>query len=325
VTTPGNTAARRPWVVVAVVMVPVLVVLAVASWLLSNAKSEPEIAGDPPDAVPASDGSLDPAGLVGFYAVSGSEVLADKVVQLRAGGGLRVTDEQTGGGRDACTWMGGWRATASGLMILTVQATSGRCGGDQLDGAWEAFDGVQRWEPSARGVLLTGLDGEFVMTLHPNVGSLLPRDDYQPESTATVLPAGVDPVPLRVLQRARWLPVDRSGQPDPRSTDTANAPVPGFPFRTPPRPARYPYAGFEPGGEWGGSDGCNGLGGKWSYDDQTGEWMASTRGQTEIFCDNVDVSGTIAPARSMGLDATGLLVFYASDGSVTGRFIQQET
>ena len=55
-------------------------------------------------------------------------------------------------------------------------------------------------------------------------------------------------------------------------------------------------------------------------DVQTGEWLAGTLGQTEIGCDNVDVSGMVAPARAVGLDGDEL-VFYAADGAETGRFV----
>lgn len=253
--------------------------------------------------------TTDPAQLVGGWWVSGSELLDDRLLVLVPSGELLVH----GGG--PCELMGRWSATASGLLALQIDAASGSCGGD-LEPAWAFASGIQRFVVSERGLVrLTDAQGSTVVALTSAgaptdwPGELAPDgelvralDQPFPEAPeAAGLPDWVEPVPLDVLTRGRWLPVATVGStrwPD----DTR------------------PHAQFDTDGAWSGADGCNGQGGRWSMDPSTGEWLASNAGQTEIGCNNVDVATMIAAARSVGLDA-GELVLYDAAGTETGRFV----
>ncbi len=86
--------------------------------------------------------------------------------------------------------------------------------------------------------------------------------------------------------------------------------------------ADRPHASFLASGRWRGSDGCNGLGGTWSLDEVTGQWLSSNGGQTEIGCNNVDVATMVAVAVAVGLDGDDL-VFFDDKGVEIGRFVQE--
>ncbi|HVQ89200.1 MAG TPA: META domain-containing protein [Actinomycetes bacterium] len=67
-----------------------------------------------------------------------------------------------------------------------------------------------------------------------------------------------------------------------------------------------------------GSDGCNGVGGGWAGDPETGELLATTGVSTLMGCDNVNVAA-IGGARSVGLD-DDVLVFIDEQGHELMRF-----
>ena len=246
---------------------------------------------------PGPTSGADPEALVGAWRVGGSQVLADKRLYLSPSGRLRAVGS-------GCRLMGGWSATESGLTILSVEAAGGRCG-DDLPDAGGIFDGVQRFTVGGPAVRLTDLIGKPVITLiraDDSVGANPSAAAFTPRPAPAALSSGLQPVSETTLATARWLPVATLDSD--RWSDRER-----------------PHVSFAVGGGWSGSDGCNGLGGRWSMDPTTGEWLSGRGSQTEIGCDNVDVASMVATARTVGSDGDEL-VFLDPDGNETGRFVR---
>lgn len=237
----------------------------------------------------------DPQELVGTWQVMGSPAIDGQEVRLHAGGRVSLRE-------GACVLGGGWSATEAGLMIMSINAATNEC--RDLDGAFEYFLGVQRYDRMDGSVRLSNLSGGTVAVLTAGTPPADPTDRFAPRDPAPDLPVDVQVPSVEVLTAGRWIPVQTIGSvrwPD----DTR------------------PQAEFDSDGTWHGSDGCNGLGDRWSMDDTTGEWLAGIGGQTEIGCDNVDVSTMVGSARAVGIDGDEL-VFYAADGQETGRFTAED-
>jgi hypothetical protein len=77
------------------------------------------------------------------------------------------------------------------------------------------------------------------------------------------------------------------------------------------------YVELRPNGEWTGSDGCNGTGGRWVAG-PAGALLATTGASTLIGCDNVPVGGWLGATRRAGLHAEVLVLLDAS-GAELGR------
>ncbi|MEO8107325.1 MAG: META domain-containing protein [Actinomycetes bacterium] len=281
----------RQWPVVAVLLAAVAlgaVTMAVVT------RSDAPVTGPPA----ASDPATDPQGLVGVWNAEGSQLLADKRLHLRPSGRLRAAGS-------GCRLMGGWSATSAGLAVLSIHAVGGRCGA-QLDASRKVFAGVQRFRVDGTALQLTDFSGVPLLTLTGDTdGGGGSGHQFVPRPGPAPLPAGVLPVSASSLVAGRWLP---------GGTATSN--------RWSDRDR--PHATFAAGGGWSGSDGCNRLGGRWSMESATPEWLSNSLGQTDMGCDNVDVSGILGAARSVGLDGDEL-VFFDTDGNETGRFVRDPT
>jgi heat shock protein HslJ len=83
-----------------------------------------------------------------------------------------------------------------------------------------------------------------------------------------------------------------------------------------------PYVQFSQDGTWHGTDGCNGLSGRWSVD-QDGGFEASSNPSTLIACDNVDLGRQLTQAQSVELDGD-TLVLRDARGNEIGR-LQRST
>lgn len=244
---------------------------------------------------PDSSPDHDPQALVGSWQVMGDPAIDDQEVRMHAGGRVSLRE-------GACVLGGRWSATASGLLIMNVDAATNEC--RDLDDAFEYFQGVQRYDLMTDSVRLDDLSGDTVAVLSGRTPPADPNEMFVTRDTAPALPAGVQVPSLEVLTAGRWIPVETVGSdrwPD----------------------AKRPHAQFAIDGTWHGSDGCNGVAAPWTVDLDTGEWLAGTGFQTEIFCDNVDVSAVVGPARAVGLDGDEL-VFYSTDGEETGRFVRDD-
>jgi len=255
-------------------------------------------AGDWPSATtsgPQSGSEQDPQELVGSWQVMGDAAIDGREVRLHAGGRVSLRE-------GACVLGGSWSATMSGLMIMSISSATNEC--RDLEDAFDYFQGVQRYELLADAVRLDTVSGGTVAVLSGHTPPADPDDLLVPRDPAPELPVGVHAPSVQVLTASRWIPVETVG------SDR-------WPDRT------RPQASFAVSGRWSGYDGCNGLGDRWSMDVETGEWLAGIGAQTEIGCDNVDVSGVVGPARAVGLDGNEL-VFYGSDGVETGRLVADD-
>jgi META domain len=278
--------------------VGVVAVLAVLGYFLHNARSRPE-----PGPVPA-----DPAALVGAWWADRTGVLDDRLLVLLPTGEAQVY------GEGDCTFFGGWSATDAGLASISLNGAGGSCR-KEMDSAYDVSGSISRFWASGDDVRLSNsagtvaflrpaLRGDWPDSARSEVGLVEAlAEPYAGRSGAPALPAGVAVPTTEQLVGVRWLPVETVG-----STR--------WPDRT------RPHAEFDAGGRWSGADGCNGQGGTWSVDAESGQWLASNNGQTEIFCNNVDVASIVAQARAAGLDGEELVLFDA-DGAELGRFVQE--
>lgn len=67
-----------------------------------------------------------------------------------------------------------------------------------------------------------------------------------------------------------------------------------------------PYVQFSQDGTWHGTDGCNGLSGRWSVDPDGG-FEASSGPSTRIGCDNVNLGRWLAETQTVKLDVDVLV------------------
>lgn len=278
----------RRWSVVTAMLVALS--LGVVTAVVVGADDQPA-----PGSPASGSAAADPQQLVGTWTLTGEAGFEDREVRLHAGGRLSLRD----GG---CTLGGGWSATSSGLMIMYIDVASSEC--RDLDPAFVLFEGVQRYELADEAVSLDDLAGARVALLTDPQPPADPSERYVTPQQTRELPDGVRVPSFETLTDGRWIPVTTVGS-DYWPT------------------AKRPHAAFDDVGRWSGSDGCNGLGGRWSMEPTSGQWLASTGGQTEIGCNNVDVSTMIATAQNVGLDGDEL-VFYGSGGSETGRFVSED-
>ncbi len=113
---------------------------------------------------------------------------------------------------------------------------------------------------------------------------------------AAPLPEPLEPATATEL-RGRWIPID-----GPAATEA--------------------QVQFCESGTWGGSDGCNGSGGRWAVEDE-GEFVATSGASTLIGCDNVPVPEWVASARLAGFDGSELVLLDVS-GAELGRLQQAD-
>jgi heat shock protein HslJ len=83
-----------------------------------------------------------------------------------------------------------------------------------------------------------------------------------------------------------------------------------------------PYVQFSQDGTWHGTDGCNGLSGRWNVDPD-GAFEASSGPSTLIGCDNVNLGRWLVQAQAVKLDGD-VLVLRDAKGNETGR-LQRST
>ena len=237
----------------------------------------------------------------------GDSAVVETLLVLLPRGELVVFDD----GR--CEVYGSWAASESGLVTLNVYSWVTGC--DAMARGWsETLGGTSTAAVDDDTATLASSDGTPLVRLSPaddrstwpeSAGSdadLVAALQAPAESWSSVgLSEGVLPPSLEQITAGRWVPLE--------ALDASR----NWPDQ--------PHAMFLEAGAWEGSDGCNGQGGRWALDPATGEWLARTGIQTLMGCNNVDVGGMLAAARSVGLDGEQL-VFYDESGEETGRFVQ---
>ena len=267
---------------------------------------------DPPMPIPAASDAVaeqDPEALVGTWWGEGDPLVDDALVVLMPSGELSIYAS------DSCELMGSWSASKSGLASISIDSWAGGCT-EMSEASYALTTRVARFEALADGVEFSDPAGQASLSLTrasdsadwpPSVdvqGVTAALDEkYVDQHAAGSLPDGMVPPTAEQLGEGRWLPVETA------SSDY-------WPEKD------RPHATFLPEGIWQGSDGCNGQGGNWSMDLETGEWLASSGIQTLMGCRNVDVAGMVAPAVAVGLDGDEL-VFFDDKGAEIGRFVQE--
>jgi heat shock protein HslJ len=267
--------------------------LLVANNLFRGGPSSP-VPGPPGGPPPGASSDADPEALLGVWAVSGTGERGE--VRLRLG--AREFEAVLTCGR----LVGDWKANAAGQFVADVgefQCDSGAPTGPAP--GWLARAAGFRIE--ADGAVLLDASGSVLARLSPRPDSDVPA--VVPDDAAAVaafraasaipapLPDGLTPATAQRLV-GRWLPVK------PRSDNPREA-----------------YLGINADGSWEGSDGCNGLGGRW-IGGPDGLVMATMGVMTLIGCNNDQTAEAFPLARRAGFDGD-VLVLVSAAGSEMAR------
>ncbi|MEU2610489.1 hypothetical protein ABZ570_02700 [Micromonospora sp. NPDC007271] len=270
---------------------------------------EPAGGGQAVETGPAAAGTpqVDPVALIGSWKLAEVDGGEDTVLRLAAD---TSNDLLLFG--PCAVLMGSWRADANGLFLADVPgrtaARDGRgCRSDaQVADAWLRRAVAFRVEGDSP--VLLDSQGMRVARLLPGARptpgpNLLPALAEPPEVTdevrralapAAALPGNLTPAPRETLL-GRWVPADGRR----------------WPWQ------KEPYVELRDDGEWRGSDGCNGQGGRWVAGPE-GAFLATMGPSTLIGCDNVSVGSWLFAARRAGLDGKTLVLLDAQ-GKETGR------
>lgn len=244
---------------------------------------------------------MDPSDLIGTWEVTGTDetepvTMTVGVYELQI---WRTCGEQ--GGQ--------WRASTTGLFVANTTHWEMPCKDSGDPPTW--LTTATSFAVEGDAIRLRNADAETAATLVPGE-TPTSADEYNYLATpppvtdeirqrlgrTTTLPTHLEPAtPERLL--GRWLPADGSG---------AGAP-------------EQPSAEFRADGSWGGTDGCNGQGGRWVADDG-GALLATQGAQTAVGCrDMVGVGGWVTAAVVAGFDGE-VLVLIGADGTETGRLVR---
>lgn len=240
----------------------------------------------------AGPGEADPVALIGLWTVKDAEGEA-------AGTVLRVAPDSLSLWRDCGTLMGGWRADTAGLFVADVHGSTGCGGADALNPAW--LEGAVAFQVAGEERVLLDLRGEPVARLlpggkpapNPNMAAseaeppVVTEEARQTLARTAALPAGLD-APDRGALVGRWVPEGGRG----------NGPKPA-------------HVELQPDGKWTGSDGCNGLGGRWAAG-ADGALLVTSGVSTLIGCDNAPIGEWLGTARRVGLDGETLVLVDAT-------------
>lgn len=239
----------------------------------------------------------DPTALIGMWSVTAAE-------GEEKGSVLRIAPEGMSLWRDCGTLMGNWRADTAGLFVADMYGSTG-CAPETPMPGWLRAAVAYQIEGDER-VLLDD-QGKPVARLLPG-GKPAPNPNVAPEEAqppvvtdearrslarAAALPAGLSAAERGALV-GRWVPEGSRGL-----------------------GAKRAYVELRADGDWKGSDGCNGLGGRWGAG-QDGSLLATSGVSTLIACDNAPIGEWLSAARRAGLDGE-TLVLVDAEGKELGR------
>ncbi|MCM3662145.1 META domain-containing protein [Georgenia satyanarayanai] len=265
----------------------VLLAAAVALLLLSGCAERPAPQG-------GENSWADPVDLVGLWRVSGAGEARDTWLRLD-GAGLVLW-------RGSAVLSGSW--TADGRTILA--AVDGFSGQPVDDISPDWLVGAHAYRVTGDGWQLEDDDGAVVATLAVD-GAPEPvdtmaewyaeppavTDDVRAALAVPELPDGARTASAEHLL-GRWVPAG-----PPVETD--------------------PYVVFEDDGTWGGSDGCNGQGGRWTVSE--GRLLALSGPMTLIGCPGAPVGAWVGGASHAVVDGAEL-VLLGPDGAELGRLVR---
>lgn len=241
----------------------------------------------------------DPLAMIGWWKVEGTDQVAlfdaTSLEVRRTGPDARGPDCPVAGGS--------WRADLDGNFVALIDSAT-PCPGQQtaeiITPAWLggasgfAVQGPERMLRDAAGTQIARLVPEQPGAVSGVADPSRPVTDAERAAAgpAAPVPAGMRPAARSDLV-GRWVPVGFVG-------------------------AARPSVGFTAVGDWGGSDGCNGVGGRWTVGGD-GAFLATSGLSTLIGCAGVDVGPQVAGARRIAFDGD-TLVFLDTTGRETGRF-----
>ena len=273
--------------------------LAVASLAACGSQASTGVVAPAPSASASPGG--DPSRLVATWTVSAPAASEGAVVIIgdRVDGGLELF-------LDCGLMFGAWRANARGMFVASESGGDGACFDHHSD-PWPTWLDAVGFSYDGNDALLLSGEGNVLARLapggHPTTG---PDDSAEFASPPVVtgdmrekfaepapLPAGVEPATAADI-RGRWLPVDRA-------------------------PAKA-YLQFNGDNSYGGSDGCNGVGGRYVVGDG-GLFIATAGGSTMIGCDNSPLPSWPAQAARLGLRGDHL-VFVDPHGRRLGEAVK---
>ncbi len=283
-----------------------------AGTLLTGCGGQPNPESPSPAGSPAAPSTAaqraDPIGLIGLWTPIGADEEPEAVMRIGADSFELFRRCQIAEGT--------WDANEAGLFVgapygyVLVPDRRGCASeaplrtADDLSPEWLARVTTFRAEGPDR-LLLDG-QGRVVVRLQPRTGPV-DRPGLPPERTG--VPAVTDEVRLAYAP-ARPVPASL--------TPVTPAALLGR-WRPESVPASqwYAYVEFRDGAQWTGSDGCNGVGGRWAAG-PAGSFVATFGPSTAIGCDNVPVGDWMDRARRIGLDGT-VLVLLDGAGNELGR------
>jgi heat shock protein HslJ len=264
----------------------VVATLLVAANVFRGGPSSP-----PPGSAPGATSDTDPVALLRLWTVSG---IGERDAKLRLGAREFHAVLPCGG------FFGAWKANAAGQFLADLAATEGGC--DTVYGSESGH--LPRWLGGATSfrfegdeAVLLDANGAVLARLSPHPESdVAPLGPDDPAAIAEFRAASVNPAPLpdgltpatSPSLVGRWLPLDpKPGQPQPAALE------------------------IKADGTWEGSDGCNGMGGRW-VGGRDALVIATIGPSTLIGCDNDMTPSMFAAASRAGFDGDELVLVDAT-------------
>ncbi len=246
--------------------------------------------GPDPAAAPAPD----PVALIGNWRVTGTDEEEGTVLRL-AGEGADLSLWRP------CGMLGGrWRADGAGIFLADVPGT-GACpprGGPVAS--------PPTWLARAAAYRLDGADRELLDAVGRVVARLVKSDVPAPVDTRNVWAEGAKP-PV-VTDRDRQALAPAAPLPAGVTPITAQTVAGRWVAADGVRRLQEAHIELSAGGEWSGSDGCNGEGGRWVAG-AGGTLLATSRPMTTMGCDNHPAGTWLYQARSAAIDGEQLIFF----------------
>jgi len=270
-----------------------LLVVAVASALLMSGCAGPVV-----DAGSLDDGAqtVDPIELIGVWRVTNAAHEGDST-WLRLADDLMLWND--------CGVAGGsWTARNDAFLAEINSGHSGDCAfGSEFPADW--LTGATGYGYIDGQLALLDAEGERLATLTidgnpPTSENYLDEFTEQPDIdevreyiVSEVEPLPADALPVQSLV-GKWIPTDATGNTD-------------------------PFLEFLPNGSYSGSDGCNGVGGRWVAG-SNGALLATSGASTMMGCDGSSVPHSISMATTVGMVGDELTL-YDADGAVLGALV----
>ena len=256
-----------------------------------------------PDLSPA----IDPAGahvavkvsrLIGLWSVRASGEPRSTV--------LRVAPDEVAVWRSCGPIGGSWRALTDGTFVASMYGGSEPC----FRGTPHVLSTIP-WLTHARGFVFDGAhtwrlvagDGATLATLTPGPTPTAPMNVAQSEA---------DPPTMTAKERQQ---LDRVPAPLPAGTTPVTAADLVGTWR--PTGSAKGSVTFHRSGTYTGSDGCNGVGGRWAVSSGGAEAL-TTGASTLVYCGGVQVANWFAAAARVAVNGDSL-VLYDAKGAVMHR------